>query len=160
MDMPISKNITTSLDFLSKRSACELRSLWVEAFGAPLSFRLQKDLLIRFLAHRLQENAYGGLRAATAKDLDRLAEQFRSSTPLSAFANVVSYKPGTRFLREWQGQTFEVTVLDSGFAFRGTRYDSLSKIAREITGARWSGPRFFGLNRLRSAASGEIHRGP
>jgi hypothetical protein len=58
---------------------------------------------------------------------------------------VCSYKPGTRLLREWQGQTFEVTVLDSGFAYRGTRYESLSRIAREITGARWSGPRFFGL---------------
>ena len=138
-------NTETTLDFVSKRSASELRCLWGEAFGSPLSFRLQKELLIRFLAHRLQENAYGGMRAATAKGLNRLVEQFKSAGPVSTSADVPSFKPGTRLLREWQGQTFEVTVLDSGFAYRGTRYESLSRIAREITGARWSGPRFFGL---------------
>ena len=139
------KNIATSLDFLGQRSAAELRTLWKEAFGSPLSFRLQKELLIRFLAYRLQENSHGGLRAATVKGLNRFGEQVSASGFAPVSADVPSFKPGTRLLREWQGQTFEVTVLDSGFAYRGARYESLSKIAREITGARWSGPRFFGL---------------
>lgn len=70
------------------------------------------------------------------------------------------FKPGTRLIREWQGKTFEVTVMDRGYAYRGNRYESLSEIAREITGARWSGPRFFGLKKtaikdgLRGARNG------
>ena len=59
--------------------------------------------------------------------------------------NKVSCKPGTRLIREWQGQTYEVTVLEKGFRWQDRRYNSLSRIAEEITGTRWSGPRFFGL---------------
>ena len=152
-------NTETTLDFVSKRSTSELRCLWGEAFGSPLSFRLQKELLIRFLAHRLQERAYGGLRATTVKGLNRLAEQFRIASPTSMSLSVPNFKPGTRLLREWQGQTFEVTVLDAGFAYRGMRYDSLSKVAREITGARWSGPRFFGLKNGLVAKKREARHG-
>ncbi|MBT3625804.1 MAG: DUF2924 domain-containing protein [Gammaproteobacteria bacterium] len=54
-------------------------------------------------------------------------------------------KPGTRLLREWHGQTHQVEVQTNGFAYNGETYNSLSEIARVITGARWSGPRFFGL---------------
>ncbi len=54
-------------------------------------------------------------------------------------------KPGTRLVRVWQGSLHEVTVLDAGFSYRGQTYASLSVIARQITGTRWSGPQFFGL---------------
>jgi Protein of unknown function (DUF2924) len=60
-------------------------------------------------------------------------------------------KPGTRLMREWQGRTYEVVVLDDGFSWQGTRYNSLSAIARKITGTAWSGPLFFGLKQNRSA---------
>ena len=60
-------------------------------------------------------------------------------------------KPGTRLMREWQGRTYEVQVLDDGFAWQGTHYRSLSAIAREITGTAWSGPVFFGLRSNRTA---------
>ena len=56
------------------------------------------------------------------------------------------YKPGTRLIREWQGVTHEITIEEKGFTWDGRRYKSLSEIARAITGTRWSGPRFFGLN--------------
>ena len=52
---------------------------------------------------------------------------------------------GARLVREWNGRTHEVEVLADGFLLRGQRFRSLSAIAREITGARWSGPRFFGV---------------
>ena len=56
-------------------------------------------------------------------------------------------KPGTKFLREWNGRTHEVVAMaDGGFLYRGIAYRSLSAIAREITGTRWSGPAFFGLD--------------
>ena len=53
--------------------------------------------------------------------------------------------PGTRLLREWNGRQHFVEVVDKGFVFDGKTYRSLSAIARRITGAHWSGPRFFGL---------------
>ena len=59
--------------------------------------------------------------------------------------------PGTRLMREWQGRTYEVVVLDDGFSWQGTRCNSLSAIARKITGTAWSGPLFFGLKQNRSA---------
>jgi len=54
-------------------------------------------------------------------------------------------EPGTRIAREWQGRAIEVEVVEGGYAFNGTTYRSLSKIARHVTGANWNGPRFFGL---------------
>ena len=54
-------------------------------------------------------------------------------------------------MREWQGRTYDVLVLDDGFSWQGTRYRSLSAIARKITGTPWSKPLFFGLKPNRSA---------
>ena len=54
-------------------------------------------------------------------------------------------KPGARLVREWRGRTHTVTVTEDGFEYAGTSYPSLTKIAKKITGAHWSGPRFFGL---------------
>lgn len=121
-----------------------LRSLWEEAYGRPPPKSLRRDLLVRALAYHVQEQAYGGLRKAARKQLARLAENGSGKTvpPKPAPARL---KPGTRLLREWGGVVHQVTVLEDGFEHRGTRYTSLSQIAREITGARWSGPRFFGL---------------
>jgi hypothetical protein len=61
-------------------------------------------------------------------------------------------KPGTRLMREWQGRTYDVLVLDDGFSWQNTHYRSLSALARKITGTAWSGPLFFGLNPNRTAA--------
>jgi hypothetical protein len=66
-------------------------------------------------------------------------------------------KPGTRLMREWQGRTYEVVVLDDGFSWQGTRCNSLSAIARKITGTAWSGPLFFGLKQARSAGRPSSH---
>ncbi len=52
---------------------------------------------------------------------------------------------GTRLIREWNGVTHVVDAVDDGFIWQGARYGSLSAVARAITGARWSGPRFFGV---------------
>ena len=59
---------------------------------------------------------------------------------------VASLKPGSKLVREWRGRTHKVIVLEDGFEWKGTRWRSLSVIARKITGVHWSGPRFFGLN--------------
>jgi hypothetical protein len=62
----------------------------------------------------------------------------RRSVPLTA---------GARLIREWNGQTIAVEVRPDGFWWQEKAWRSLSEIAREVTGAHWSGPRFFGLNR-------------
>ena len=62
-------------------------------------------------------------------------------------------KPGSRLIREWHGRTHTVCVIDDGFEFQGKTYRSLTKIARDITGAQWSGPRFFGLTKTSATAA-------
>ena len=140
-------NTPKALDSLPRLSHAQLRSLWAEVFGRPLDFPLKKDMLIRCLAYRLQEQAHGGLRSGTVKRLEQLLRGFVEGDRTPVSIEVPRFKPGTRLMREWQGKTFEVTVLDRGYAYRGACYASLSEIARAITGARWSGPRFFGLKK-------------
>jgi hypothetical protein len=96
----------------------------------------------------LQENAYGGLTVSTRKRLQNLAEDaIRNRKAPSEVTPQL--KPGTKLLRQWQGELHEVVVADQGFGYQGHRYQSLSEIARVITGTRWSGPAFFGLKKSR-----------
>jgi len=103
-------------------------------------------MLVPILAYRMQEKALGGLKPSTCKRLRRLAEEFAISSN-SLPAPSLRMKAGTRIVREWQGQLHEVSVLDSGFEYLGQRFRSLSEIARQVTGTRWSGPLFFGLKK-------------
>jgi hypothetical protein len=124
-----------------------LRDLWGEAFGTPPPKRLSRDLLLRALAYHVQEQALGGLRPITRRRLARAVQDLGSER--GPAAGPVAIKPGTRLLREWQGAMHEVMVLEKGVRYRGETWQSLSAVAREITGARWSGPRFFGLKERR-----------
>ena len=87
---------------------------------------------------------WGGSSAQRLRDLDRLAEQLDRDGNLEMTSDR-SLKPGSQLVRHWHGKAYVVTVLDQGFEFDGRQYSSLTQIAREITGAAWSGPRFFGL---------------
>ena len=122
----------------------ELRGEWRRLHRMPPPTRLSRDLLIRGITYKLQERAYGGLSMATARKL----EQAAAGPPSRGAAKPtpsVSLRPGTRLVREWHGVTHMVLILADGIEWRGQRYRSLSVVARKITGARWSGPRFFGL---------------
>lgn len=121
-----------------------LRAEWLTLYGRPAPKRVRRDLLLRAVAYRIQELAFGGLKPATVRKLKQLAEQARSG-PLALPSPGANIRPGTRLLREWNGETHRVEVVDKGFLWRGRRYPSLSAVARAITGSRWSGPRFFGL---------------
>ena len=127
----------------------QLRAEWRRLHRAAPPARLSRDLLLRSIAHRLQEDALGGLRPAAKRRLAGLARsrgRRRASRPRRRRA--VRLKPGTTLVREWHGRTHTVLVLaDGGFEHQGRRYSSLTGLARAITGARWSGPRFFGLRR-------------
>ncbi len=105
---------------------------------------LSRDLLLRAIAYRLQEQAHGGLSQTTKRALQALARSAGSEGG-QAPAPVAALKPGVRLVREWGGETHTVLVLPDGFEYQGGRYRSLTQIAKHITGAHWSGPRFFSL---------------
>ena len=121
----------------------ELKAMWREYFGSePPAYR--KGFMVRRLAHRIQELAYGGLGPQHRRRLDGLVAGQTESTR-STRMREDHFVAGTRLIREWQGSDHEVAVLEDGFSYRGRPYRSLSAIARAITGTRWNGPLFFGL---------------
>jgi hypothetical protein len=122
----------------------ELRQQWRGLYKTQAPANLSRELLLRAVAYRMQELALGGLRPARQRQLRQVAHQF-NRTGAANMPPRPELKPGTRLVREWQGRTYDVLVLDDGFSWQGTRYRSLSSIARKITGTPWSGPLFFGL---------------
>ena len=143
MDKP-AINVAKELARLSELTIFELRGEWRRLHRMPPPMRLSRDLLTRGITYKLQERAYGGLSTATARKL----EQAAAGPPSRGAAKStppVSLRPGTRLVREWRGVTHMVLIHADGIEWRGQRYRSLSLVARKITGARWSGPRFFGL---------------
>ena len=120
-----------------------LRMLWGKVFERPAPKSMRRDLLLRALAYHVQEQELGGLKPAVRRRLARAAQDLGlGQTPRVSPPRV---KSGTRLLREWQGVVHEVIVLEEGVRYRDRTWRSLSAVAREITGARWSGPLFFGL---------------
>ena len=114
-----------------------------DLFDIEATSRISRDLLIRAIAWRLQEEVCGGLSNSARRQLARHAQELRSSGSISVSSSA-DLKPGTKLIREWQGRVHEVVIVEDGYVWSGKRYRSLSQIARIITGTRWSGPRFFG----------------
>jgi Protein of unknown function (DUF2924) len=136
--------ISTSLWALPSLTAKELKRQWRSLYGCAPPLRISRELLIRAVAYRIQEQTQGGLKEPTRKLLLRLAHDARDGKPLKISASAPT-SAGTVLMREWQGVTHEVRVLDRGVLYQRRRYRSLSQVARLITGSRWSGPLFFGL---------------
>lgn len=121
-----------------------LRGRWLELYGSEAPDRMSRELLIQAIAYRLQENAFGGHSPVSRARIT--TAQGEAKTNRTRIDHKV--KAGTRFIREWQGRTIEVVANGSGgYLYLGHSFKSLSAIAREITGTRWSGPAFFGLTR-------------
>ena len=139
-----------ALSRLPKLDLSELREEWRVLYKTDVSPHLSGELLIRALSYRIQEVALGGLRPELQRQLRQIAVELKQ-TGAAAKRFRPQLKPGTRLMREWQGRTYEVVVLDDGCSWQGARYRSLSAIARKITGTAWSGPLFFGLKQTRSA---------
>ena len=143
---------------LPKLGLRELRQQWRVLYKAEASPHLSRELLLRAVAYRMQEVALGGLRPQRQLQLRQFAQQLNESQE-ARIRPRPELKPGTRLVREWQGRTYEVVVLDDGLSWQGTSYRSLSALARKITGTAWSGPLFFGLKANRTAAR-KPSRGP
>lgn len=136
---------------LATMSPAQLRAEWRRWHkGQIMPPGLGRDLASRAIAWHMQARVQGGLLPASARDLQRLTKQMRETGDLE-ISQELRLKPGTKLVREWHGRIYHVLVLDNGFQFQDRHFRSLTPIAHEITGAQWSGPRFFGLQ---SKASG------
>ncbi len=129
------------LETLRDMSRGDLLELWDRETLGVLPNRTSTQFLARLLAYELQARKRGRLRKRTWSAIEAVVANGTSEGP----AKVAT--AGTRLVREWNGIRYVVDVTKEGVVYRGTTYRSLSAVAREITGARWSGPRFFGLQR-------------
>jgi Protein of unknown function (DUF2924) len=134
---------------LVDRSTDELRIAWRQFHRAEPPHGLSRDLMIRGLANQLQERADGGSSRVLQRRLQILTGKFEKSA--RSFHPGIVLKSGTSLVRQWRGHTHTVVVREDGFEYDGQRYRSLTVIAEKITGAHWSGPRFFGVRRARAS---------
>jgi len=139
-------DVAEMLARLSASTIFELRGEWRRLHRAPPPMRLSRDLLMRGITYKLQERPLGGLSQSILRKLERLNLDSEASDEQKP-APPISLKAGTRLVREWRGVTHTVLVHADGFEWKGRRYRSLTIVAREITAAHWSGPRFFGLRK-------------
>ena len=135
---------------LVDRSTPELRHAWRRLYHAAPPLGLSRDLMVRGLADQLQQRDYGGPSRALQRRLRMLAGEFERGA--GSFDSGSVLKTGASLVRRWRGHTHTVVVGEDGFEYDGQRYRSLTVIAEKITGAHWSGPRFFGVNRRARAS--------
>ena len=128
---------------LVDRSTLDLRVGWRQLHRTEPPPGLSRDLIIRALAHHLQEGSYGEASRALRRRLQSLSAEFEKGAPCRDLR--IGLKAGTTLVRQWRGHTYTVLVREDGFEYEGQHYRSLTVIAERITGAHWSGPRFFGL---------------
>ncbi len=138
------------LALLPKLSKTDLHNLWQELFQKQPPETLRRNLLIPILGYRLQELEFRSLKSDARRRLFESAEGLEPNRNAPGLATP-SIKAGTRLVRQWQGKTHVVHVDGRGYEYNGSRYESLSEIARLITGTRWSGPLFFGLKQKPTA---------
>ena len=148
---PDPSDVEAEIAGLLDRSTQELRLAWRKLHRTEPPFGISRDLLIRALAHQLQEQSYGGTGRGLRHRLQTLTGEREKRSAF--FDPAVVLKTGTTLVRQWRGHTHAVSVRENGFEYEGERYRSLSVIAKRITGAHWSGPRFFGLTQRAGASA-------
>ena len=144
MQSPAQEPVAAELTKLPGCSIHDLRERWRALFRSEPPPAFGPDLLRRSIAQKLQEDAYGKLSSAAQRELNRIVAAL-AKNPAARIELPRRIKPGAVLVRDWKGKTHRVTVLEKGFSYEARNYPSLSEIAREITGTRWNGPKFFGL---------------
>jgi len=143
---PDRKTLDVEIARLRDLDVGELRNRWQTVFGRRAPPHLPRHLLFRVLAYRLQADQLGDLDCECQRLLDRSeSPENAGQRAVDLSRRTVNLRPGTVLGREWNGRMHRVAVLADGFAWNGKTYPSLSKVAFEITGTRWNGPKFFGL---------------
>jgi len=136
--------LVREIERLKEATPSDLKERWRTLYGGEPPGRISRDLLVRALAYRIQEQALGGLKPSTRRLLAKVAADASARRPI-LLAPGPDLKPGTVLLREWHGTQHQVIFREDGIVFSGKTYKSLSQVAYRITGTKWSGPRFFGL---------------
>jgi hypothetical protein len=139
----VGQSVLRQINELQRMSLNELRKKWLDLFGTGPG-KLSKQYLTRRLAYRVQELTYGGLSKSTREKLASWTEDPKQAEKKTV-REKTSLQLGTRLLRDWRGERYEVIVQEDGFVFQGKKYRSLSAISRSITGRHINGRRFFGL---------------
>jgi hypothetical protein len=138
------RSLADELTELQGLDPAALKQRWRVLYRTEAPVHIGRALLLQAVAYRLQQRVLGGLKSSTRRLLERAAEDNSGRrAPTQAAATKVT--PGSVLIRKWHGSSHRVTALADGVMLRGTRYRSLSEVARKVTGTRWSGPRFFGL---------------
>ena len=141
--------VLARLAALKDMTVVELKAQWQALIGtqAPNNSR---SFLEQRIAYRIQELTWGGLAKPAARLLDALADEVEGKkVRQSVISDPRNPVIGTRLVREWDGAEHVITVMTDGFDWQGRRYKSLSAVARDITGTRWNGYRFFGLRDIK-----------
>jgi len=147
----VNQTVLKQIAALGRASNADLQERWRQLMGAEPP-HYNRSFLVKRLAHRLQELAYGGLSEEARAQMNQLLDDagYNELGSLRAGGKQRARPDlpvvGTRLVREWDGERHEVTVVHGGFEYRGKRYRSLSAIASAITGTHWNGRRFFGLS--------------
>ena len=147
----MTRSLDDNLAVLATMSPAQVRVEWLRTFSTPAP-KLGHRLLAFAVAYRLQEKASGGLPSKQIREIDGMIGRLEKGEEIKTVV-APTLRPGTQLVREWHGSTHRVMILDDAYLYRDERYGSLSEIARKITGAHWSGPRFFGLAKSVGAAA-------
>ena len=143
-DTPDVDDLEYDLKVLERLSRAELACRWHDLLGSNPPKGISQRLMLGAVAYAIQTKRYGGLSTVARSRLDAIAadpgKPATTPTPMKSAPTL-----GSRLIREWNGTTHIVDVVEGGYIWDGTRYRSLSSIAQAITGTQWSGPRFFGL---------------
>ena len=149
------RQLKTEIARLRDLDLGDLRAVWQKHYGTTAPKTLRRKILVLSIAWRIQADAVGGLKPATRKYLRQVAEGARSGVPVRP-PSTGRIKPGTKLIRVWRDKTHTVTALAEGFEWQGTRYRSLSEIARTMTGTRWNGLVFFGVKSTGSNSKANV----
>lgn len=145
----LAERVSAQLAALTSSDLHQLRVQWRKLMRSQAPGHLTRSLLLRILAYKVQELAYGGLDRESVSYLDKIAERLqagdRNPVPPVPDPRRGRLRPGTQLEREHGGALHRVSVIEAGFSWQGRTYRSLSEVARAITGTNWNGPRFFGL---------------
>jgi len=138
-------SVQEKVQALETLERADLVAKWVKAFGAPPFKGARQGTLVRGLAYHIQSHRFGGLSAKTSKRLLKIARTGLVTNTTSSKRSKPKTRLGSQLVREWNGKSYTVHVTDKGYVMSGVTYGSLSSAAKAITGAHWSGPRFFGV---------------
>lgn len=140
-------SIQQEIEALRSMSRDELLERWGKLNGCPPYKGARDVTLIRGITFKIQEKRQGGLRPSTGRQLLKIAKACKSTNQVVSSMPTINrprVQTGCKLIREWNGRTYEVLVAEKGYVLNGVTYASLSACAKVITGAHWSGPRFFG----------------